>query len=307
MSLDECVSLNRGLQKFLKGENDDVERAMGMIRKVSKIPMSIETLKETRIGVTMAKLRKHSNEKLASQAKELVKKWKSVASSPHSSEKSTASKKNQPSPTSTSSHSSSSPKESTPTATTSHKFMSATDPKFLPPNLSKPRAVARSKFKDILQDVDGDFVGAALEIELAMAKKFSMDLPAENKKDYVGKFRQLSFNLKKNRALRERLVHGEMMGEELIKLTSEELATAERKKQNEKLRDDAFQRSRLDWAEANEDKINKQCGIENPEGLFKCGRCKSTKTSNTQKQTRSADEPMTVFVHCRNCGNRWKC
>lgn len=42
-------------------------------------------------------------------------------------------------------------------------------------------------------------------------------------------------------------------------------------------------------------------------GLFKCGKCKSTDTSNRQAQTRSADEPMTVFVHCQNCGNRWKC
>jgi DNA-directed RNA polymerase subunit M/transcription elongation factor TFIIS len=42
-------------------------------------------------------------------------------------------------------------------------------------------------------------------------------------------------------------------------------------------------------------------------GLFKCKRCKSTKTSSTQFQTRSADEPMTVFVRCHNCENRWRC
>ena len=43
------------------------------------------------------------------------------------------------------------------------------------------------------------------------------------------------------------------------------------------------------------------------EGLFKCGKCKSTKTSYYQMQTRSADEPMTTYVTCRGCGNRWKC
>jgi len=43
------------------------------------------------------------------------------------------------------------------------------------------------------------------------------------------------------------------------------------------------------------------------EGLFKCGKCKSTKTTYYQMQTRSADEPMTTFVTCKNCGNRWKC
>ena len=43
------------------------------------------------------------------------------------------------------------------------------------------------------------------------------------------------------------------------------------------------------------------------EGLYKCGKCKSRKTTNYQKQTRSADEPMTVFVTCANCSNRWRC
>lgn len=42
-------------------------------------------------------------------------------------------------------------------------------------------------------------------------------------------------------------------------------------------------------------------------GLFKCGRCKSVKTTYYQMQTRSADEPMTTYVTCKGCGNRWKC
>ena len=43
------------------------------------------------------------------------------------------------------------------------------------------------------------------------------------------------------------------------------------------------------------------------EGLFKCGKCKSTKTTYYQMQTRSADEPITTYVTCKGCGNRWKC
>jgi DNA-directed RNA polymerase subunit M/transcription elongation factor TFIIS len=43
------------------------------------------------------------------------------------------------------------------------------------------------------------------------------------------------------------------------------------------------------------------------EGLLKCGKCKSLKTSYYQMQTRSADEPMTTFVTCNNCGHKWKC
>jgi len=43
------------------------------------------------------------------------------------------------------------------------------------------------------------------------------------------------------------------------------------------------------------------------EGQFKCGKCKSKKTDYYQLQTRSADEPMTTYVTCKSCGNRWKC
>lgn len=40
---------------------------------------------------------------------------------------------------------------------------------------------------------------------------------------------------------------------------------------------------------------------------FTCRRCKSKRCSYYQLQTRSADEPMTTFVTCIDCGNRWKC
>ena len=40
--------------------------------------------------------------------------------------------------------------------------------------------------------------------------------------------------------------------------------------------------------------------------LFKCGRCKKRETTFYELQTRSADEPMTQFITCVNCGNHWR-
>ena len=48
---------------------------------------------------------------------------------------------------------------------------------------------------------------------------------------------------------------------------------------------------------------------------FECYKCKSaglkkeeyTQCTYHQLQTRSADEPMTTYVTCIRCGNRWKC
>ena len=40
--------------------------------------------------------------------------------------------------------------------------------------------------------------------------------------------------------------------------------------------------------------------------MFRCGKCKKNNCTYFQMQTRSADEPMTTFVSCLNCGKRWK-
>ena len=47
---------------------------------------------------------------------------------------------------------------------------------------------------------------------------------------------------------------------------------------------------------------NKQQGSN----MFRCGRCKKNNCTYFQLQTRSADEPMTTFVTCMECNNRWK-
>ena len=40
--------------------------------------------------------------------------------------------------------------------------------------------------------------------------------------------------------------------------------------------------------------------------MFKCRACGKSMCTYYQLQTRSADEPMTTFIQCVNCGNRWK-
>jgi transcription elongation factor S-II len=40
---------------------------------------------------------------------------------------------------------------------------------------------------------------------------------------------------------------------------------------------------------------------------FTCRKCKGNQCTYYQMQTRSADEPMTCYVSCLTCGNRWKC
>lgn len=54
------------------------------------------------------------------------------------------------------------------------------------------------------------------------------------------------------------------------------------------------------------DKIKNDLKPNAMTNLYKCGRCKSRECSYYEVQTRSADEPMTQFITCLNCNNRWR-
>lgn len=39
---------------------------------------------------------------------------------------------------------------------------------------------------------------------------------------------------------------------------------------------------------------------------FWCKKCGKNETSYYEQQTRSGDEPMSIFIFCINCGNKWR-
>lgn len=57
---------------------------------------------------------------------------------------------------------------------------------------------------------------------------------------------------------------------------------------------------------AKRDKIKYELKPEAMTNLYKCRKCGSQETSYYELQTRSADEPMTQFITCIKCNNRWK-
>lgn len=46
--------------------------------------------------------------------------------------------------------------------------------------------------------------------------------------------------------------------------------------------------------------------VEASTDIYQCRKCKSRKCTYYSAQIRSADEPMTVFISCLDCGQNWK-
>eukprot|EP00357_Protocruzia_adherens_P034214 CAMPEP_0115018582 /NCGR_PEP_ID=MMETSP0216-20121206/28910_1 /TAXON_ID=223996 /ORGANISM="Protocruzia adherens, Strain Boccale" /LENGTH=315 /DNA_ID=CAMNT_0002389841 /DNA_START=934 /DNA_END=1881 /DNA_ORIENTATION=+ len=116
---------------------------------------------------------------------------------------------------------------------------------------------------------------------------------------YSDQVRCIISNLKdrRNPELNSSLLFGVLPANELAKMKASDMASAEKKKQLEKKLKAEADAARSDWnAKFNTSTTNQ----------FQCGKCKKNKTSYYQMQTRSADEPMTTFVTCLECGNSWK-
>lgn len=113
---------------------------------------------------------------------------------------------------------------------------------------------------------------------------------------YKNRIRSRVANLKdpKNPSLRHNFLNGALAPNRLAKMTPEEMASDEMKKMREKFVKEAINDAQLATVQGTKTE------------MLKCGKCKKKNCTYNQLQTRSADEPMTTFVLCNECGNRWK-
>jgi len=125
-------------------------------------------------------------------------------------------------------------------------------------------------------------------------------------KQYGDKARSLKYNLDMNEHLRLRVVLSDVPPTTLVGMKPEDMQPEEHRQAAEAAAALAYEANLLDWQDKNAEKIRQKLGIEDVGGSFTCGRCKGNKTIYQAKQTRSSDEPMTMFVRCMTCGNRWK-
>ncbi len=110
---------------------------------------------------------------------------------------------------------------------------------------------------------------------------------------YKSRLRSVIMNLSSNSKLKEKIMNKTIKSYNVGKMTHQEMDPNKWAQliEEKKMKDDDRYAPKLEASTDN----------------FTCRKCKSNKCSYYQLQTRSADEPMTTFVTCINCGNRWKC
>ncbi|XP_014055690.2 triadin isoform X4 [Salmo salar] len=113
---------------------------------------------------------------------------------------------------------------------------------------------------------------------------------------YKNRVRSRISNLKdpKNPGLRRNVLAGGIELRRFAIMSAEEMASDELKQLRNNLTKEAIR----------EHQLSKTSGTISD--LFQCSKCSKKNCTYNQMQTRSADEPMTTFVLCNECGNRWK-
>ena len=290
------------LRKIIKFEDAgaDGERHLDALAALGKFTMTVDLLKKTGIGKAVGKLsRKASNPKVKETATKLVNSWRAAV------------KKKTPQPAPPAPDTGVTPVAREHASAPAAPVGAAPAPEPAAPSRASESApttgirarVYAALVKVFAADDKGNAAErAAVTVEAAMYEKFE----SEKQEGYKSKFRSLKFNLKNNEVLRADVLSGTVLPADLIAMSEAELATKERQQARTVATSNKFDGARSDFMIAKAEQINKMAGIKKAGGVFKCGKCKSDKSTYYQQQTRSADEPMTVFITCTMCGNRWR-
>lgn len=257
--------------------------------------LTVGFFQATKAGVIVGKLRSNPNKDIARAATELVTKWKKLVEQEKNSK-----------------HKSKlgSPAAAAPTSSPAGAGSGASkkpfsgDPekrKFDTDNVDIKRTDSNVRNQCIGLIYNGlayrstasesDVIAKAVAVENAVFNLFKSESA-----DYKKKIRSLFANLKNksNKDLGRRVLTGDIEADKFASMTDEQL-----KSDDQRQREIELEKENMKKAQVPQEEKSISDSLE-------CSRCKQKKVSYTQAQTRSADEPMTTFCECMNCGHRWK-
>ncbi|CAF0848436.1 unnamed protein product [Brachionus calyciflorus] len=339
---EDVMRIKKRLEKMMKTNEIDVNVSIDMLNTMKKLQIDLQILKTTGIGVVLNNLRKSCNsEELGTLAKNLLKNWKKLvavetgpatANSPNSNsnDSSTQPTKSPSTPSTTNGNGLKRTMSDSPEVKNESKNMKTENGSKAPTTIHKSsshpttattaqqqrvkdlnssmkfsdtrdptRQKCREMLAQALEVTEPIENGAALcDVNLIAARCEEVIYNEFKGTDmkYKNRIRSRVINLKdsKNPKLRENVRLGLISPDKLAVMTAEEMASDDLKELRAKFTKEAIddhQMARREGAKTS---------------LLTCGKCKKNNIVYSEMQTRSADEPMTVFAFCQECGHRWK-
>lgn len=285
MEPKEVIEKSKALQKATAaGESPAIIVSILNELKEGVFPTE-DLLRSTKIGVVVNRSKQHKSPEVARLAAEIVKKWRDDIQK----KKGTGSKSN----------------SGTPPASSSEKpsFTVAPDQRDFKKDkvdIAKTNQTIRNSCIGLIYNglcyLSTAEPSAVLACAVAVEQAAFKSLGPETNSTYKTKIRTLFSNLKNktNPRLRAQVLSGEITPDKLINMSQEELKSDARRAADEKL-------ASVNMREAMVPQVEKSISTS-----LECSKCRQRKVSYSQAQTRSADEPMTTFCECTNCGKRWK-
>lgn len=282
----DVIKIRSKLEKMISNSSTDHCSSVDILKSLQDLPMNFEVLQKTKIGLTVNNFRKASrNNEVISLSKNLIKFWKKLL--PDSTSKPDI-KKEKPIVKNGESKVTA---KSKMTDIKSNKQNSTTAPDTNDPVRLKCRVLLCSalKTKGSSGHLNPDDVAAQIEDNIFQEFK-NTDMK------YKNRVRSRVANLKdtKNPDLRNNVLTGIILADRIAKMTAEEMASKEMTTLRAKYTKEAI----------DDHQIAKVSGTTSD--LFRCSKCGKNNCSYSQIQILSADEPMTTFVQCHECGKRWK-
>uniref|UniRef100_A0A8C6SU01 Transcription elongation factor A (SII), 3 n=1 Tax=Neogobius melanostomus TaxID=47308 RepID=A0A8C6SU01_9GOBI len=318
---EELIRIAKKLDKMVSRNN--TEGALDLLKELKSFNMTLKLLQETRIGMSVNGIRKHcSDEEVIALAKFLIKDWKRllgntilrrclcclvmingyfILMTDSGSNGKTSENKNglesmrttespPPHPSPSQSHSrsalstlklqSTSLKPHDPTSPLSPGFGTSGGPlssQFYTGVSVRDKCIemiaAALRFDNDYKEFDVNIDSMAAEIEDHILLLTATDMKYKNRVNVLARSIELS---------------------RIATMTSEEMASDELKQLRNVLTQEAIR----------EHQMAKTSGTSTD--MLQCSKCRKKNCTYNQVQTRSADEPMTTFVLCNECGNRWK-
>lgn len=159
--------------------------------------------------------------------------------------------------------------------------------------------IFRARFAKVFEDIlESEELGSNIEIgvfnftirEAAFKQIIKKWKNPQFCEIYSSRMRSVLHNVKNY--IRPQILSGQINTEQLAYMTHQEMCPEKWKEKLEK-------KMKIDLSHFSSN-------IEASTDMFTCKKCKSKRCTYYEMQTRSADEPATIFITCLDCGKGWR-